>query len=488
MIRILNKFRRDTDEHAPSSKQIQYMIDSSIVTTPAPNADIKTTRNHIDSSPEIVTESYSFPETTWTQHDDGKWHPPDSQSPTISKTTFTPSQNDSGANRIVTDDINKLTNVKIITPIPMGGCNKHDEAAITCTAVGDMTLYTSQGTPMKFKAYYSAHVDGTIISPTAMVRQHFTEYHAWIKYANCESNSGTLKLLGRNDNDPVSFNIFSQNDLWYHQEDTIATINTIEKPTLNHLSNAAKYELWHQRLAHPGQNTMEKIHQHVIGVPKLKGNAFYRCPSCLSGKLCTKRSIGKPTPTKGATTNTTNSSSKKDHPTLPQSPQMVPGQHFSMDFGFVRGSSFKLKDKTGKTITSIDGMNSYLSIIDRATRYMWVFPCKSKTPPLDIVERILNKFKCKNPHCTVRTDQGGELGKSDNFANLIAECDFCLELTGVDASAQNGLVENPNKTFGQMMRCLLYSSELGPEYWSFALQYAAYIRNRLPPYSQHNSL
>jgi hypothetical protein len=194
----------------------------------------------------------------------------------------------------------------------------------------------------------------------------------------------------------------------------------------------------------------------------------------MSGKLCTKRSIGKPTPSKGATkaniapTSTSNSNETKDN-------TLIPGQHFSIDFEFVRGSTYNIKTETGATVTSLDGMNSYLSIIDRATRYMWVFLTKSKVPLIETVTSIFNKFKCNNPHSTVRTDQGGELGKSQNFATAVAQCGFSLELTGSDASAQNSLVENPNQTLGQMMHCMLHSAKLGPEYWSFALTYAAYI-------------
>ena len=63
---------------------------------------------------------------------------------------------------------------------------------------------------------------------------------------------------------------------------------------------------------------------------------------------------------------------------------------------------------------------------------------------------------------------------------MIGEHSFSLEIRGSDASAQNGIVKCPNCTFGQMMRCLLHSAELGPEYWSFTLQHAVYIKNRLP--------
>ena len=47
-----------------------------------------------------------------------------------------------------------------------------------------------------------------------------------------------------------------------------------------------------------------------------------------------------------------------------------PGQHFHMDFGFVRGTGFRIKQEDKPTITSIDGFNSYLIIVDRVTRYI----------------------------------------------------------------------------------------------------------------------
>ena len=129
----------------------------------------------------------------------------------------------------------------------------------------------------------------------------------------------------------------------------------------------------------------------------------------------------------------------------------LPGQHFHMDFGFVRGSTYTIKQEDGPTITSKDGYNSYLLIIDRATRYMWVFLTTSKHPPISIAQRVLNKFKTTNPHRTVRTDQGGELGRSHAFKEMIDEEKFSLELTGSESSSQNDMVESPNKVLAQMM-------------------------------------
>ena len=46
------------------------------------------------------------------------------------------------------------------------------------------------------------------------------------------------------------------------------------------------------------------------------------------------------------------------------------GQHFHMDFGIVRESAYKVENKNDPTITSIDGFNSYLIIVDRITCYI----------------------------------------------------------------------------------------------------------------------
>ena len=93
-------------------------------------------------------------------------------------------------------------------------------------------------------------------------------------------------------------------------------------------------------------------------------------------------------------------------------PDAAPGQHFHVDFGFVRGSEFSLKLENGKTITSIDGKNAYLLIVDRATRMLWIYVTDSKSPPVDEVPMILEKFGSKHIHRTIHTDQDKALGKS----------------------------------------------------------------------------
>ena len=81
-------------------------------------------------------------------------------------------------------------------------------------------------------------------------------------------------------------------------------------------------------------------------------------------------------------------------------------------------------------------------------------------------------------------DQDGELAKSSEFAKAIESCGYILTPTGAYTSAQNGLAEKPNKDLAQIMRNLLYSTGLGSEFWSYALRYTVYLKNRWP----HTSL
>ena len=84
------------------------------------------------------------------------------------------------------------------------------------------------------------------------------------------------------------------------------------EPRINFLSDAAKFELWHQRLGHIGKSKLELTHKHCDGVPKLRGNAFYKCPACMAGKLCTKN------PVRNANLGTTSTPSSSPLPQMHQ--------------------------------------------------------------------------------------------------------------------------------------------------------------------------
>ena len=74
----------------------------------------------------------------------------------------------------------------------------------------------------------------------------------------------------------------------------------------------------------------------------------------------------------------------------------------------------------------------------------------------------------------------------DIFANFVKEHGHPTahnRTVRTAAAFQNGIAERPNRTFGKMVRSLLHGAGLGPEYWSFALLHAVYIKNRLRHHS-----
>ena len=127
---------------------------------------------------------------------------------------------------------------------------------------------------------------------------------------------------------------------------------------------------------------MTNLHKHSTGVPTLRGNPFYKCPSCLISKLTTEHTTSsnhmkthgstknnKPPPLCQHQQQTLNDPNPLELPTNPKIndllddlclPTAQPGQHFHMDWGFVRGSQFRSTNENGSTITSIDGKNSCL--------------------------------------------------------------------------------------------------------------------------------
>ena len=216
---------------------------------------------------------------------------------------------------------------------------------------------------------------------------------------NYDSKLGIFQLTARDGINHLNFNSYSENNLWFHYLDQVTndeyeSIGVQAKAVVKMLTNGASYELWHNRLGHPGDTIMSKVHNHVNGIPKLKKNKFYSCAACMSAKF-KKSHIGP---------------SKSIHKEATASTPCEPGQHLHVDFGFVRGSDWSKKDSDGKLVTSMDGYRSYCLVIDRATRYIWILLTKMKSPPIAEMRQLLTQLgsKVTNTFKTVTTDLGGE--------------------------------------------------------------------------------
>jgi deoxyuridine 5'-triphosphate nucleotidohydrolase len=381
-------------------------------------------------------------------------------------------QNDGGANRSVTSCKDLLVHYETIADYGINGV-KEGEAAIVCTGRGYLPWRADSGEIILIRCLYCADVSGTIISPSDVNSQYSHRYGGWTMATDHDSKTGKFRLIARDGINHLSFTSYSENNLWYHYLDQVTAseykaLGSSTKAMIKTLSNAANYELWHNRLGHPGERIMQEVHKHVTGVPKLKRNKFYSCSACISAKF-RKQHIGKKRTLVKVPTDT--------------KPCEV-GQHLHADFGFVRGSDWSKKDNDGKLVTSMDGYRSYCLVIDRASRYIWIVLTKRKTPPVDALRGLLQNLRSKvnSMYCTMTTDLGGELAGSQQFRDLLHEpkVNYSIKTTGAHCSAQNGLAEKPNQDLARMMRSMLYGAGLGSEYWSYALRHAVYLKNRLP--------
>jgi hypothetical protein len=157
------------------------------------------------------------------------------------------------------------------------------------------------------------------------------------------------------------------------------------------------------------------------------------------------------------------------------------GSEFFMDFGFLRASleDYKHPNKAhDRIILSYDGFCAYLLIVDSASRRVWAFLTASKEPPLAIQWAFMHKFCLSDG--IIRTDQGGELARSNEFRTaMLDKFGYVVEPTGADSPLQNGGAEIYNNTLAVKVCTLLYGSGLPAKFWSAALIHAVYLHNQL---------
>jgi hypothetical protein len=218
-------------------------------------------------------------------------------------------------------------------------------------------------------------------------------------------------------------------------------------------------DLWQARLGHCSKWQLKVIPHAVEGTP----TEFTPHPFS-SYEHYNRARIRKIPATKGK------------HPSRATSRQ----QRFYMDFGFLRASNFDYSrpdSTTDRVIHSFDSYNSYLLIVDEHTRYIWVFLCQSKEPPLDLVHLHLDIFGSRLGG-SIRCDQGSELARSHEFVNQMTRRQYPVEPTGANNPSQNKGVEKWNDILAVTVRVLLYGSGLPATFWSAALLHAVWLHNR----------
>ena len=227
-------------------------------------------------------------------------------------------------------------------------------------------------------------------------------------------------------------------------------MDTESNAFIHTVTGSTLHNLWHHCLCHTGKFATDHINKVEDGVLCLHArNPFFSCQNCSDGKMTTKIKGYKKEPDRAT--------------------QIC--RRFNMDYGFVRGND-TIKNEHGPLITSKNGYNCYLMIVDEYSRYMWLFLFSDKTPPIVTTKSFLNTHSLKDRLRHIRTDQGGELIKSTEFRQKNLNAGYTLERTGAGASFQNSIAERPHRTLAAMMRTMLAEANPSSKYWAHAIKHA----------------
>jgi hypothetical protein len=267
-------------------------------------------------------------------------------------------QVDGSANRSIINNQEHLVAFRSIPEYPIFGVEA--DRPITCTGQGYLPWTSSVGDVIYVAMLYCPKAPSEpVISPNDICLSHHPLSSGWVHFAPRKSGHGNLTLLHTEGTQHPIFKLEMHNGLWSHkaplahnstnQQIPITTFAPSTHPThakVRRITHRALYELYHQQLGHCGQCILSIIHKHIKGIPKLKGNAFYICPSCALAQIAQCKL-------------TTHTPSYDDNPnghslilpaTNPDFLDLISSQHiddiicgenFHLDFGFPVENTFK---------------------------------------------------------------------------------------------------------------------------------------------------
>jgi hypothetical protein len=420
---------------------------------------------------------------------------------------------DTGGNFNMTNNLDLLVNVVAIKPFDIGMAASDTRSSSKCTHRGDFPLPMNDGSVFYTPMFYNPNSD-TIISPESICFHSNGILSSWVQAGSTTADFGSVSFFNSNGAEVLSLTLQKRNGLYYTSISSVAVdsdrpvcnltqdyyvyFHTMDDDLLDDISidlddplpspspapgpvvspspipdprsSATEYDefipkfrqleadFWQARLGHCDEWQLKVLPMSAEGLP----SKFYPHPFASYDHYNQAR-IRKRPATRGK------------HPSHAVTHQ----QQFYMDFGYLRASQFNYSrpgKKSDRVVTSFDGYNSYLLIIDEYTKYVWVYLCVSKEPPLDLIHLHLDQFGAKSGH--IRCDKGGELAGCAAFITGMAERGFVVEPTASDSPEQNKQAEKWNDIFGVTVRVLLYGSGLLAVFWSAALIHAAYLHNR----------
>ena len=205
----------------------------------------------------------------------------------------------------------------------------------------------------------------------------------------------------------------------------------------------ASYDVWHRRLAHHGDQTLNFL-LSTSSLSCNKRDQFHLCPACQFAK----------------------------HTKLP----------FFTSTNTVK-EPFEIihYDLWTSLIPSISGIRYYILFLDHLTHFLWVYPMwhKHETYSKFVNFTTYVKTQFGKDIKSLQCDNGGEFN-NNRFHEFFATKGITFRFSCPYSSQQNGKSERMIRTINNAVRSLLFQAHLPSTFWVEALHTAVHILNLLP--------
>ena len=134
----------------------------------------------------------------------------------------------------------------------------------------------------------------------------------------------------------------------------------------------------------------------------------------------------------------------------------------------------------------LNGERYFVSPIDEMSGTVSITLLKSKDAALTAFQAYRARAEKSTGKAikALRSDGGGEYLNLE-FKKYLTEAGIQHIISPPYTRSQNGLAERTNRTIMENARCILEDSQIGKEFWGYAVLTAPHIHNRLPSRS-HN--
>ncbi|KAI0997539.1 hypothetical protein K3495_g10647 [Podosphaera aphanis] len=310
-------------------------------------------------------------------------------------------------------------------------------------AVGASSL-TEQGTALIKLGCHNLYLHECLYSPgsasgiiSARRQKRIANIHpdyftnVLIRHVNGSPDQPTARLALIND-------VYYIRPLLKHQHDLS---RTIAAPGIARIPTTSSAQRWHQRLGHISQHILKKTITHSVGLEGVETAELNTCETCHFSKA--QRYVSR-------------------------EPRAIPNE--PLDEIFV--------DTVEKLVTSIDQKQYAVIITDAKTRMRWVLTTNTKD---QIADTLVQWIKAMHHQYDKRVraifrDGGSEFSKTKTFCE---QQGIRTDTSSPHTPEQNGPSEAANKVVLRVTRSMLIDAKMPPCYWSWAIQHACFILNRL---------